>query len=45
LLFFPNSDIKSFRDSQIVLFTNKDPCFRTSTFKWCHLLNLLIANW
>ncbi len=45
LLLFPNLDIKSFRDSQIVHFTNKDPCFRTSTFKWCHLLNLLIANW
>jgi len=45
LLFFPNLDIKSFMDSQIVHFTNTNPHFHTSTFKWCFSFNLLITNW
>jgi hypothetical protein len=45
LLFFPNLDIKSFGDSQIVHFVNMNFHFCTSTFKWCLFLNLLIANW
>jgi hypothetical protein len=35
LLFFPNLDIKSFKDSQTLHFTNMNPHFRTSTIKWC----------
>jgi hypothetical protein len=45
LLCFLNLDIKSFRDSQIMHFTNTNPHFHTLTFKWCFFLNLLIVNW
>jgi hypothetical protein len=45
LLLFPNLDIKSFRDSQTMHFANIDPGFHTSTFKWCLILNLFIADW
>ncbi len=45
LLFFPNLDIKSFRYSHIVHFTNTNPHLGTSTFRWCLFFNLLIANW
>jgi hypothetical protein len=45
LLFFPNLDIKSLRDSQIVHFINTNPRFHTSTFKWCIFLNPLIIDW
>jgi hypothetical protein len=45
LLFFPNLDIKSFKDSQTMHFANIDPHFCTSTFKWCCFLNLLIGDW
>ncbi len=45
LLFFPNLDIKSFKDSQTMHFTNTNPHFRTSTFKWCLFLNLFVADW
>jgi hypothetical protein len=45
LLCFPNLDIKSFNDSQIMHFTNTNPCFHTSKFKWCLFLNLLTKNW
>ncbi len=45
LLFFPNLDIRFFKDSQTMHFANIGPCFCTSTFKWCLFLNLVIANW
>jgi hypothetical protein len=45
LLLFPSLDIKSFRDSQTMHFANMNPCFHTSTFRWCLFFNLLIANW
>jgi hypothetical protein len=45
LLFFPNLDIKSLRDSQIMHFANTNPHFHTLAFRWCLFLNLFIANW
>jgi hypothetical protein len=45
LPFFPNLDIKSFKDSQRVHFANTNPYFCTSTSKWCLHLNLLITDW
>jgi hypothetical protein len=44
LLLFPNLDIKSFKDSQTIHVVNTNPCFGTSTFKWCLFLNLLIVD-
>jgi hypothetical protein len=45
LLFLPNLDIKSFKDSQTVQFANTNPPFCTLTFKWCFFFNLLIVDW
>ncbi len=45
LLFFPNFDIKSLNDSQIVHFVKIDLFFLTSTLKWYLFLNMLITNW
>jgi hypothetical protein len=45
LLFFPNLDIKSFKDFQTMHFANTYPHFCTSSFKWCIFLNLFIAYW
>jgi hypothetical protein len=45
LLCFPNLDIKSLRDSQIMHFAKTNLHFRTPTFRWCLFFNQLIANY
>ncbi len=45
LLFFPTFNIKSLKDSQTMHLANTNLCFRTSTFRWCLFLNLLMVDW
>jgi hypothetical protein len=45
LLCFPNLDIKSLNDSQIIYFMKTNPHFCTSTLKWCIFLKLFILSW
>ncbi len=45
LLCFPNLDINSLKDSQTIHFAKNDPCFHTSTLRWCLFLNLFIIDW